>query len=61
MNQGQTQPKASQREKTIKIKTKINEVQNRKITEKISETKADSWRSVRLLSLQLDCLGGIKN
>lgn len=33
MKQGQTQPKAGQREETIKIKTEINEAENRKITE----------------------------
>lgn len=48
---GPIQPKASQRKETIKIKTEINEVGNRKITEKISETKAGSLRSVKLISL----------
>lgn len=51
LEKGPIQSKASQRTETIKIKTEINEVENRKITEKISDIHTGSLRSVKLISL----------
>ena len=47
----QTKPKVSKRKETLKICAEINEIEMKKTTEKINETKSWFFKKIKLINL----------